>query len=96
MKLVLASTLVCALLAGSAVIRADDGAFPRYKPSARSPEPIDIRTDLYGASRKAPDALGIGDRVPDFVLPRAGGGLVSLSQARANGAVAIIFYRGHW
>lgn len=95
MKQILANTLVCALLAGSSVI-ADDGTIPRYKPSARSPEPIDIRTDLYGASNKAPDALGIGDRVPDFVVPRAGGGSVSLGQARANGPVVIIFYRGHW
>jgi len=69
---------------------------PRYKPSSRSPEPLDIRTNSYGASRSAPAALEIGDRVPDFTLPRAGGGTVSLEGALQRGPVAIIFYRGHW
>ena len=32
----------------------------------------------------------------DGAIPRAGGGSVSLSEARAAGPVAIIFYRGHW
>ena len=69
---------------------------PRYKPSSRSPEPLDIRTNTYGASRSAPGAVEIGDRVPDFTLPRAGGGTVSLKGALKRGPVAIIFYRGHW
>ncbi len=85
--------LVACLLAGAAV--AED-AFPRYKPSSRSPEPLDIRTNAYGASRDAPEALRIGDEVPDFVVPRAGGGEVSLAELRDDGPVAIIFYRGHW
>ena len=75
---------------------AEESAYPRYKPSSRSPEALDIRSNAYGASRSAPDALGIGDRVPDFSVPRAGGGMVSLSRMLAAGPVALIFYRGHW
>ncbi len=71
-------------------------AFPRYKPSARSAEPMDIRTNAYGASRDAPNAFGVGDVVPDFTLARAGGGFVELESIRARGPVTLIFYRGHW
>jgi hypothetical protein len=70
--------------------------FPRYKPSSTSPEPMDIRTAAYGASRSAPDALSIGERVPIFDLARAGGGTVSLQSALDRGVVVLIFYRGHW
>ena len=69
---------------------------PRYKPASRSPEPIDITTNAYGASRDAPNALAIGARAPDFVLARAGGGEISLEAMRRRGPVALIFYRGHW
>ena len=69
---------------------------PRYKPSSRSPEPVDITSNRYGASRSAPDALQIGERAPDFSAPRAGGGLLSLRALRKQGPVVIIFYRGHW
>jgi len=69
---------------------------PLYKPSSRSPEPIDILSNAYGASRDAPAALELGDTAPDFRLRRAGGGEVSLQSARNTGPVAIIFYRGHW
>jgi hypothetical protein len=69
---------------------------PRYKPASRSPEALDIRSNAYGASRSAPNALAIGDRVQDFSAPAVGGGLVSLRQTRQQGDVVIIFYRGHW
>ena len=69
---------------------------PMYKPSSRSPQPVNILSPEYGGSRSAPDALELGATAPDFVLPRAGGGEVSLATARAAGPVAIIFYRGHW
>ena len=69
---------------------------PRYKPSSRSAEPVPILSAGYGASRNAPHALTLGDKAPDFEVPRAGGGTVRLSELRAGGEVAIIFYRGHW
>jgi hypothetical protein len=95
MKLTLACAFVALLQATPGSLWAEEDSFPSYKPSSRSPQPLDIRTNAYGASRNAPDALGIGARVPDFTVPRAGGGSVSLSDARAKGEVAIIFYRGH-
>jgi hypothetical protein len=70
--------------------------YPVYKPASRAPEPIDIRSNTYGASRSAPDALRIGERVPDFTVPRVGGGNLALESVRAQGDVVIIFYRGHW
>lgn len=70
--------------------------FPRYKPSSRAPAAVDIRSNRYGASRSAPNALAIGEQAPDFSAPKAGGGLVSLRQLRKDGDVVIIFYRGHW
>jgi hypothetical protein len=69
---------------------------PLYKPASRAPEPMDITLSTYGANRSAPNALGIGDTAPDFLLPRAGGGSVSLAAVRKHGPVTIIFYRGHW
>ena len=48
-------------------------------------------------------ASGIMDRVarvgrpaPDFTLPNASGGSVSLAQLRARGPVVLSFYRGRW
>lgn len=84
------------LILSTTGIQAAEEAYPRYKPASRAPEPIDIRTNAYGASRSAPDAVEIGDRAPEFKVQRAGGGTVSLSDALAKGTVALIFYRGHW
>jgi hypothetical protein len=87
---------VLAVALTTPVSAADDQQVPRYKPSSRSPAPLDIRTNAYGASQSAPNALNVGDKVPDFSAPKPGGGLVSLRSARKQGPVAIIFYRGHW
>jgi hypothetical protein len=83
--------LTGALLAAS-IVPADDAAFPSYKPSSRA-APMDIRTNAYGASHSAPDALKIDDVAPAFTLPLAQGGKVSLSEVAP---AAIVFYRGHW
>ena len=94
-KLMLALTFLGGAQMGLAA-QQDAGPIPRYKPYSRAPAPVDIRTNGYGASRNAPNALGIGDTVPDFNVPRSGGGTVSLAEARQSGPVALIFYRGHW
>jgi len=101
MKTITAPTMVMALLASVALTTprmglADDNPYPQYKPSSRSPAALDIRSNAYGASADAPQALSIGDRAPDFSAPRSGGGLVSLRTARKQGSVVLIFYRGHW
>jgi len=90
----LVSVLIAVATLFATQVRSED--HPRYKPSSRSAEAMDIRTNTYGASLDAPDALGVGDLVADFTLPRAGGGQVSLQDRRASGPVVLIFYRGHW
>ena len=80
------------ILAGDAL--AD--AFPKYKPSSRSPAAMDIRSNDYGFSAHAPDALAIGDTAPDFVVPGPFDTSFRLSQVAADGPVVLIFYRGHW
>lgn len=96
MKSAFALALAGLLQFSSASAFAQEGSFARYKPSSRSPEAIDIRSNSYGASRLAPTALKIGEQAPGFQLPLASGGSVSLQQLRQQGPVAIIFYRGHW
>jgi len=41
-------------------------------------------------------ALGTGDKVPDFSLPSAQGGEVSLSELLKKGPVVLVWYRGGW
>ena len=69
---------------------------PLYKPSSRSSTPLDISSNSYGASTLAPAAIGIGETAPNFSLPMVGGGTFQLNQAKKNGPVVVIFYRGHW
>lgn len=44
----------------------------------------------------AKSALRVGAKAPDFALPEAGGGTVSLSSLLAKGPVVVTFYRGGW
>ncbi len=89
----LAALVVCL---ACAPLTAISDTFPAYKPSSRSPAPLDIRSNAYGASRDAPDALKIGEVAPDFAAPRAGGGIVNSRILRREGPLVLIFYRGHW
>ncbi len=88
--------LLLALVTTAPAAQANNSSYPTYKPSSRSLAAVDIRTSAYGASRDAPEAADIGERIADFSVRRAGGGLLSLREARRNGPVVIIFYRGHW
>ena len=69
---------------------------PRYLPSAYSEAPVDIMTDAYGAFAGAPHAPRLGDMISDFSLPLAGGGTFSMADARAEGDVVVVFFRGFW
>ena len=42
------------------------------------------------------DAPGIGEQMPDFVLPDHEGRLVSLAEILTGGPAVIAFHRGHW
>ena len=90
------TSLLVASIAFALASVAQAPAAPKYKPSARSPQPLDITTNAYGFSRTAPNALAVGDTVPDFLAPSLNGEVASLATARQRGPVAIIFYRGHW
>lgn len=46
-----------------------------------------------GVARRA---IGVGATAPEFTLPDAQGGEVSLAELRAEGPVVITFYRGGW
>lgn len=94
MKPLLSILFFCLLQPNAGAVEED--VYPRYKPSSGASEALDIRSNAYGASRDAPNALGIADVVPDFEIPKVGGGSVSLKNLRKKGPVAIIFYRGHW
>ncbi len=48
------------------------------------------------ASSEADEAKGVGDQAPDFTLPGAGGGNISLAEQLARGPVVLSFYRGGW
>ena len=69
---------------------------PRYKPSSRSPEPIDIRTNAYGFSQSAPEALEIGQIAPDFEVLAPDEQIISSAELRRDGPLVVVFYRGHW
>lgn len=40
--------------------------------------------------------IGIGDVAPDFTLADQGGHKITLSDARSQSAVVLVFYRGYW
>jgi len=55
------------------------------------------RADLeLGSSGILDRALKAGDRAPDFTLPNARGGDLSLTNTLARGPVVLSFYRGGW
>ena len=72
------------------------GEPPRYKPSSRNQEAIDLSLNSYGGSPLAPDALEIGDLAPDFELVVSGGRMFHLQSVLPASPVVIVFYRGHW
>ena len=52
-----------------------------------------LRLERAGVEERA---LKAGQRAPDFELPDFAGNRVSLPQLRADGPLALIFYRGLW
>lgn len=89
------TAIVISVLCSSAVAERGE-AIPKYKPSSRSPQALDIRSNAYGASASAPDALSIGALAPAFSVPRAGGGTLQFPAEAAGDHTVLVFYRGHW
>jgi hypothetical protein len=52
-----------------------------------------LRVKSTGAEERA---LKVGQRAPNFALPDMTGSTVALAQLRAEGPLALIFYRGLW
>ncbi|MDP9315533.1 MAG: AhpC/TSA family protein [Chloroflexota bacterium] len=48
------------------------------------------------ASGIAHQSLKVGEHAPDFMLPNAAGGTVTLSEVLRAGPVVLVFYRGEW
>jgi hypothetical protein len=59
-------------------------------------EVMDAHTRELVEAGRAGDAVGEGDRAPDFELPSTEGGTIRLSEAAARGPVILSFYRGRW
>lgn len=62
-------------------------------PFAQAVDRLVARLIEVGAGRSAP---GIGECLPDFLLPSDQGQLVSLAGLLADGPVVLVFRRGHW
>ncbi|MCB0040501.1 MAG: AhpC/TSA family protein [Caldilineaceae bacterium] len=68
----------------------------RAKRPAELQAVMDQATDDLAASGMAGGFLQVGDVAPDFVLPDVLGNAVALGDLRAQGPVALSFYRGAW
>lgn len=72
----------------------------REKASGMMPEDalevLNSHTRKLSESGQADEAVGEGDRAPDFRLPSTEGGEVQLSDLLARGPVVVNFYRGRW
>lgn len=80
-------------------LRAKIDDFKRNEMSKFPPEVIGKlmgALDEMVASGLAAKALGVGERAPDFRLPDARGGAVTLSEKLGHGPAVITFYRGGW
>jgi peroxiredoxin len=64
--------------------------------------PAEVLATLDGEIKKLAEsgitkqALGVGSRAPDFSLPDARGGTLSLAALLQKGPVVVTFYRGGW
>lgn len=63
---------------------------------ATSLQVMDAATAELAASGLAERSLAVGADAPDFTLPDATGGEVTLSSLLADGPVVVSFYRGGW
>jgi len=53
-------------------------------------------TEALERSGRVEEAVGVGDRAPDFALPDAEDETVRLEELRARGPVVLGFFRGRW
>lgn len=64
--------------------------------SAVFAEAVDVFVGRLQEAEAGAGAPGIGDTLPDFILPDQNGRLASLAALRTQGPVVVVFLRGHW
>ena len=67
--------------------------------SAASPELVAVMhraTEDLRASNLPEKALGVGDTIPDFILPNTKGINVKIGDVISRGPLVLTFYRGVW
>jgi peroxiredoxin len=57
---------------------------------------VDIFVARLDAAHAGEGAPGVGDVMPDFLLPDQDGRMVSLDALRRDGPAVLVFHRGHW
>ncbi|MDQ0513319.1 peroxiredoxin-like family protein [Ancylobacter amanitiformis] len=75
-----------------AALRAE---FARTAPEGR-PALYAAKIEALRASFAVDEAIGVGDEAPDFTLPSAAGGGVTLGELLRSGPAVVTFYRGGW
>ncbi len=63
---------------------------------AEAVQTINLGIENLVASGVAGQSLQVGDGAPDFTLPNAAGGAITLSEVLREGPVILVFYRGEW
>lgn len=69
--------------------------FARTAPAGK-PALYEAKIAELRASFALDAAIGVGDEAPDFTLPSAAGGVVTLSELLLSGPAVVTFYRGGW
>jgi len=69
--------------------------FARTAPAERQAL-YEAKVEELRASFAIENAVGLNDKAPDFTLPDARGGSVSLSALLRDGPAVVTFYRGGW
>jgi peroxiredoxin len=70
------------------------GAVETFRP--KSAKAVGELVDRLKRRQAGATAPGVGDRLPDFLLPDENGRLVSLAGLLKQGPVVVSFQRGHW
>lgn len=65
-----------------------------YLPLSFNPQPSAQQSATTATQRNSP--VNVGEMAPDFTLEDQDGRKVSLSSARGEKPVVLVFYRGYW
>ncbi len=83
------------LMIPPAAALADSPPPPRSR-AVRGAPLLPITSNEYGFDPRAPQAVRVGETAPDFTVPSAAGGPVTLSVLAKRGQVVLVIYRGQW